>query len=62
MDIEEIVIKYLNDFWICTFDYKRIGKLTGENVENLIKINRQYKDILIEDISIDKRKCIIRVL
>ena len=56
-----IVVKYLNEFLVCTFDYKRIGKLNGENVEKLRKIDRHKRDILIENISIDEKKCIIRV-
>jgi len=46
-----IVVKYNNEFWVCTFDYKKVGKLTGVNVELLQGIDRQKKDLVIEELN-----------
>jgi len=46
-----IVVKYNNEFWVCTFDYKKVGKLTGANVEILQGIDKQKKDLVIEELN-----------
>lgn len=57
-----IVVRYVNDFWLCTFDYQRIAKLAGANLTRLQDINRRNNDLIIDNYSLEKRTVSIRVL
>jgi len=57
-----IVVRYANDFWLCTFDYRRIAKLAGANLTRLHEINRRNIDLIIENYSRVKKTVSIRVM
>lgn len=57
-----IVVKYKNEFWVCTFDYKKVGKLTGTNVEQLQKIDRQKKDLVIEEVNMESKTLTVGII
>ena len=48
-DHDLIIANYKGEFWLCTYDFQRIGRLTGPNVDRLAGINRREFDILIQD-------------
>lgn len=57
-----IVVKYSDDFWLCTFDYQRIGKLVGENISRLEVVDRRNYDLIVEDFVRKEAKVSIRVV
>jgi len=57
-----IVVKYSNEFWICTFDYKKVGKLAGTNVEQLQKIDRQKKDLVIKELNMESKTLTVGII
>ena len=57
-----IVVKYNNEFWVCTFDYKKVGKLTGTNIERLQEIDRQKKDLIIEELNMESKTLTVGII
>ena len=57
-----IVVKYNNEFWVCTFDYKKVGKLTGTNIERLQEIDRQKKDLVIEELNRESKTLTVGII
>jgi len=57
-----IVVKYNNEFWVCTFDYKKVGKLTGANIERLQEIDRQKKDLIIEELNMESKTLTVGII
>jgi hypothetical protein len=61
-DEDLIVVKYKEDYWLCTYDYRRIGKLTGENLNRLHDVDRRNRDLIVEDFDKTRSEVSIRVL
>ena len=57
-----IVVKYGGDFWLCSFDYQKIGKLAGANLSRLEEVDRRNYDLIVEDFVKTKAKVSIRVM
>jgi len=57
-----IVVRHREDFWLCTFDYRRIAKLGGADLTRLEKIDRKNNDLIVQKYSPIKRTVSIRVL
>jgi len=57
-----IVVKYNNEFWVCTFDYKKVAKLTGTNVKRLQEIDRQKKDLVIEELNWESKTLTVSII
>jgi replicative superfamily II helicase len=61
-DEDIIVVKYSEDFWLCTFDYQRIGKLVGENISRLEVVDRRNYDLIVEDFVRKEARVSVRIL
>jgi superfamily II DNA/RNA helicase len=61
-DEDLIVVKYKEDYWLCTYDYRRIGKLTGANLSRLHDVDRRNRDLIVEDFDKTRSGVSIRVL
>lgn len=61
-DHDLIIVSYKGEFWLCTYDYQRIGKLTGPNVDRLVSINRRDFDLVIQDFNKKAEKVSINIL
>lgn len=61
-DSDLIIVNFRGDFWLCTYDYQRIGKLTGPNVDRLARINRTDFDLVIHAFDKKARKVSIRIV
>ncbi len=59
-DEDLIVVRYKEDYWLCTYDYRRIGKLSGENLSRLHDVDRRNRDLIVEDF--DKTTVSVRIL
>jgi len=57
-----IVVRHGGDFVLCTFDYRRIGRLTGANLARLEQVDRRNRDVVVEEFSHSKKWASIRVL
>jgi replicative superfamily II helicase len=57
-----IVVKHNNEFWVCTFDYKKVGKLAGANVERLQEIDRQKKDLVIKELNMESKTLTVDII
>jgi len=57
-----IVVRDASAFWLCTFDYRRIAKLTGANLTQLQDVDRRNNDLIIDNYSLVKKTVSIRVL
>jgi len=57
-----IVVKYGGDFWLCSFDYKKIGKLAGANLSRLEEVDRRNYDLIVEDFVKKDARVTIRVM
>jgi len=57
-----IVVKHDNEFWVCTFDYKKIGKLAGTNLERLQEIDRQKKDLVIKELNMEGKTLTVGII
>lgn len=61
-DSDLIIINHNGDFYLCTYDYQRIGKLIGPNVDRLASINRTDFDLIVEDFDRKAGKISINIL
>lgn len=61
-DEDLIIVKYRGDFWLCTFDFRKLGKLAGANISRLEQVDRQNRDLILEDFSRDKKRVGVRIL
>ena len=57
-----IVVKYGGDFWLCSFDYQKIGKLAGANLSRLEEVDRRNYDLIVEEFVKKEAKVSIRVM
>lgn len=57
-----IVVKYGDDFWLCTFDYQRVGKLAGANLSRLAQVDRRNRDLIVEEFVRKEARVSIRVM
>jgi len=57
-----IVVRYGGDFWLCSFDYQKIGKLAGANLSRMEEVDRRNYDLIVEDFVKTKAKVSIRVM
>jgi len=57
-----IVVKYGGDFWLCSFDYQKIGKLAGANLSRLEEVDRRNYDLIVEDFVKAEGKVSVRIM
>lgn len=55
------IVKIGGEFWLATFDYERLWKLSGDGLETIQYIDRQLQAVVVEAFSDDRRSVTIRV-
>lgn len=57
-----IVSKFNDEFWLSTYDYKKVGKLTGKNLSRLKEVDRQKNDLIITKYDTRNKKVVITII